>query len=121
MTNSNKSPARAGIKAREKAGYNHMTHKEKYNIYCDMLNKSFELCERIRAAFNTEYSRQRNYKLYGTFIAVNSEEERLYFIDIEYHRVQYTRLYKVVTEAALMQFVERLEKENGVLKNVNDI
>ena len=76
-----------------------------------MTNTGYSITERLKAAFNTEYSREHSYKLYDCFIAVNDEEKRLYFIDIEYHKIRYNRIYQVVTERALMDFITRTEKE----------
>ena len=79
-----------------------MTHKEKYNIYNEMMNDIPELENRIR-----QNLMESGYTIYTVFLAVQDEENRLYFCDIEYGNGTsegYNRLYKNLSKEALEKF-----------------
>ena len=79
-----------------------MTHKEKYDIYTEMMNDIPELENRIRQSLM-----EREYTIYTVFLAVQDEENRLYFCDIEYGNGTpegYNRIYKNLSKEALEKF-----------------
>ena len=55
-----------------------MTGREKYEIYTTMMMQAEILERAIR-----RYYEEREYTIYSVFLAVQNEEERTYFVDIE--------------------------------------
>lgn len=75
-----------------------MTGREKYEIYTTMMMQAEILERAIR-----RYYEEREYTIYSVFLAVQNEEERTYFVDIEVggSPEKYCRIYGEKTSEAL--------------------
>lgn len=96
-----------------------MTHKEKYDIYTEMMNDIPELENRIRQSLT-----EREYTIYTIFLAVQDEENRLYFCDIEYGNGTpegYNRIYKNLSKEALEKFFKLKKMELKLIDRWDDI
>ena len=69
-----------------------MTGHEKYEIYCEMFEKAHQMMEEIRngvltgekALWVDNHRINKVQQVFDVFIAVGDEENRKYFIDMEY-------------------------------------
>lgn len=81
-----------------------MDAREKFAIYDEMYNKSLEFSKRIRENFES-----KGLKVYSDFVAVENEEEKTYFCDIEVggSPETYKRYRGKITESNLEKLATR--------------
>lgn len=82
----------------------------KYEIYRTMCDTAYKLEKAIR-----DYYDKKGLKVYSAYVSVGSEEERMYFVDIEIggSPTTYQRIYGLKSEDALInKYVKGENHEN---------
>ena len=79
-----------------------MTDRQKYDIYNDMYNKSFNYTKAL-----TDKYEKSGYTVYTVFIAVSDELTRTYFVEIEIggSPEKYKHIRKTMTETELIKLI----------------